>query len=102
LNPADKGNVLLSHGGPKDFATVMDLEKANLLAVPYLAKNGRTVVECTHTSGHTPDPDLTEGMYYDYLWAHKLGAPPMTALPSSLPTPGKPLFSTACTFHAAP
>jgi predicted esterase len=102
LNPADKGNVLLSHGGPKDFATVMDLEKANLLAVPYLAKNGRTVVECTHTFGHTPCPDLTEGMYYDYMWAHKLGDGPITALPSSFPTTAKPIGASACTFHAAP
>jgi predicted esterase len=99
LDPADQGNVLLSHGGSSDFATVISLESANQKAMPYLHNNGRTVTECAHTFGHTLVPDLTQSMYYQYLWAHQLGGPPITGLPPSFPTPARPVGKTACTFH---
>lgn len=102
FDPADRGNVLLTHGGKDDYATVADLEAANKKAVPFLHDNGRTVVECSHTFGHTPDPDLTQSMYYDYMWSHTLGGPPLSALVPSFPTEAKPVGATSCKFHPAP
>jgi predicted esterase len=102
FDPADRGNVLLTHGGSKDFATVISLESANQKALPYLHSNERTVTECAHTFGHTLDPDLTQRMYYDYLWAHQLGGPPLSGLIAGFPTQAHPVGATSCTFHAAP
>jgi predicted esterase len=100
--PADKGNVLLTHGGQNDFATIISLQDANEDALPFLYNNDRTVVECEHNFGHTLDPDLTQSMYYEYLWAHQLGQPPITALPSDFPTQANPVGETSCYFHPAP
>jgi predicted esterase len=102
FNPADRGNVLLTHGGPNDFASVISLESANSKAVPFLYNNGRTVVECAHTFGHTLDPDLTQGMYYEYMWAHQVGGPPLSAMIADFPTQAMPVGATACTFHPYP
>lgn len=103
FNPADRGNVLLTHGGPNDFATVISLESANEKAMPFLYNAGRTVTECEHGFGHTLDPDLTEAMYYDWMWAHWLGGPPIGGLPPSFPVwPDRVIGSTFCTFHPAP
>jgi predicted esterase len=99
---ADHGNVLLTHGGPNDFATVISLEDANSKALPFLHTNGRTVMECAHTFGHTLDPDLTQGMYYEYMWDHKLGGPPLSAMIPDFPTPAKPVGATSCTLHPYP
>ncbi len=102
FDAADRGNVLLTHGGPNDFATVISLESANSKALPYLHDSGRTVMECAHTFGHTLDPDLTQSMYYDYLWAHSLGGPPLVGMLPSFPTAGNPVGATTCTFHPYP
>ena len=51
FNVADGGNILLTHGGPNDFATVISLESANEKALPFLYNNGRTVTECEHGFG---------------------------------------------------
>jgi predicted esterase len=102
FNPADKGNVLLTHGGQHDFATVANLETANQKALPYLHNNDRTVVECAHTFGHTPDPDLTQSMYYEYMWAHQLGGPGLSGPIPDFPTADKPVGATSCFFHPAP
>ncbi|HTQ47599.1 MAG TPA: PHB depolymerase family esterase [Polyangiaceae bacterium] len=102
FNPADKGNVLLTHGGPNDFATIISLENANEDALPFLYDNDRTVVECTHNFGHTLEPDLTQGMIYEYLWDHQLGGPPLTGLPADFPTQASPVGETSCFFHPAP
>jgi predicted esterase len=102
FDAADRGNVLLTHGGANDFATVISLESANQKALPFLHNNGRTVTECAHTFGHTLDPDLTQRMYYDYMWAHQLGGPPLAALPPGFPTQANPVGATACTFHPYP
>jgi poly(3-hydroxybutyrate) depolymerase len=101
FNPADGGNVLLTHGGPNDYATVISLESANTKALPYLHQNGRTVVDCVHDFGHTLAPDLTQSMLYDYMWSHQLGGPALTGLLPSFPTPAHPVGSTSCTFHPA-
>jgi hypothetical protein len=102
FDKADKGNVLLTHGGPMDFATIISLESANAKAIPYLAMFGRTVTECKHTFGHTLAPDLTQSMYYDFMWAHQLGQPPPSGMTASFPTPAKPVGKTTCIFHPAP
>ncbi len=102
FNPADRGNVLLTQGGPNDFATVISLHNTNLKALPFLHHHGRTVVECTHTFGHSLDPDLTQRMYYDYMWAHHRGGPPLAGLPPGFPTHDRPVGATRCYFHPAP
>jgi predicted esterase len=99
LNPADRGSVLLTHGGPNDFATVISLESANQKALPFLRDHGRTVLECAHGFGHTRAPDLTQRMYYDYMWAHQRGGPPTGGLPPGFPTPERPIGSTGCVLH---
>jgi hypothetical protein len=102
FDPADRGNVLLTHGGPNDFATVISLENTNRKALPFLHNNGRTVTECFHNFGHSLDPDLTQGMYYDFLWAHQRGGPPVGGLLPGFPAPGRPVGATTCVFHPAP
>lgn len=102
FDPADRGNVLLTHGGPNDYATVISLESTNQKALPFLYDNGRTVTECAHTFGHTLDPDLTQRMYYDFMWAHQLGGSPIAGLPSGFPTQQNPVGATSCTFHPGP
>jgi hypothetical protein len=100
--PSDAGNVLMTHGGLLDFASVISLELANRQAVPFLYKNNRTVVECRHNFGHTLDPDLTQEMYYEYLWANQLGGPPLSGPIPDWPTKAKPVGETSCYFHPAP
>jgi predicted esterase len=75
LNPADRGNVLMTHGGPNDFATILSLEAAAQAALPFLLKNQRTVIDCAHTLGHAIDPDVTNPLIYEYFLAHRLGQP---------------------------
>ena len=103
FNRADGGNVLLTHGGPNDFSVVISLESANEKALPFLYNSGRTVTECEHNFGHTRAPDLTEAMYYEWMWAHWRGGPPIGGLPPSFPVwPDRIIGSTFCTFHPAP
>lgn len=103
FNPADGGNILLTHGGPRDFATIISLEAATQSALPFLYNAGRTVTECQHDFGHTRAPDLTEAMYYEWMWSHWRGGPPRGDLPPSFPVwPDRIIGSTFCTFHPAP
>ena len=102
FDPANHGNVLLTHGGPNDYATVISLEKSNQKALPFLYGAGRTVTECYHDFGHTLDPDLTQGMYYPDMWSHQLGGPPLPDLPPGFPAPWSPVGATSCVFHPAP
>jgi predicted esterase len=101
--PSDRGNVLLTHGGPNDQITgIISLEQASQDALPFLYDNRRTVMECAHTFGHTLDPDLTQSMYYEYMWDHVLGGPPLSGMIPDFPTPASPVGATTCTFHPAP
>jgi predicted esterase len=89
LNPADRGDVLMTHGGTNDFATIISIEQAAQAALPFLLKNNRTVVDCTHTAGHAIDPLVSNQAIYEYLLAHRLGQPSPyqgTQLPSDFPT----------------
>lgn len=98
LAPADGGAVLITHGGPNDFATVISLENSNEKALTFLYAGGRDVTECTHLFGHTLEPDLTQAMYYRFMWDHQLGTRPMT-MTAGMPTPEHPLFDTRCNFR---
>jgi predicted esterase len=95
LAPADKGSVLVTHGGPSDYATIISIEAANQFAVPFLLAAKRTVVDCAHTAGHAVDPLVDNGMIYEYLLAHQLGQPS--------PFQGMALFpdlvSAGCSLH---
>lgn len=99
LTPADGGAVLVTHGGPNDFATVISLENCAEKALTFLYANGRDVTECTHLFGHTLEPDLTQAMYFQFMWEHQLGGPRPTTLTAGLPTPEHPLFDTRCNFR---
>jgi poly(3-hydroxybutyrate) depolymerase len=95
LNPADRGNVLMTHGGPNDFATIISIEAADQAALPYLLKNDRTVVDCAHNSGHAIDPDVGNPLIYQYLLAHQLGQPS----PFQGGAPLFPNFPPSCSLH---
>ncbi len=99
LNPADGGAVLLTHGGPNDFATVISLESSNQKALSFLYAGGRDVTECTHLFGHTLEPDLTQAMYFRFMWDHQLGGPRPTTLAAGLPTAQSPVFDTRCNYR---
>jgi predicted esterase len=77
LEAADRGNVLLTHGGPSDVTVfnILDLEKSAQLAIPFLLAAKRTVVDCSHTTGHKLHPDLGQTEIRKYLFAHTAGAP---------------------------
>jgi predicted esterase len=77
LDPADRGNVLMTHGGVNDVtvANIISLEAASQAALPFLIDNRRTVVDCAHNLGHAIDPDVPNPLVYEYLFAHRLGQP---------------------------
>jgi predicted esterase len=99
LTPADGGAVLMTHGGPNDFATVISLENSARKALDYLYANGRDVTECTHQFGHTLAPDLAQRMYYQFMWEHQLGGPRPATLAAGMPTPEHPVFDTRCNYR---
>ena len=59
-------------------------------------------MECVHDFGHTLAPDLTQKMYYDYMWAHQQGGPPLSGMISGFPTQSNPVGSTHCILHPYP
>ena len=77
LDPADRGDVLLTHGGPNDVTVlnVFNLEEASKAALPFLAAAERTVVDCAHDKGHTLAPDVTPEIIAKFLTAHRAGEP---------------------------
>lgn len=80
LDPSDRGNVLLTHGGPTDQVgamgfTVFNLEDSAQAALPFLAAAQRTVVDCAHDKGHVLHPDVPPTMLVKYLTAHRAGEP---------------------------
>jgi predicted esterase len=98
LASADKGNVLMTHGGPTDYATIISIECADTAALPFLLKNDRTVVDCAHTAGHAIDPDVSNQMIYEYLLAHQLGKPsPFQGVAAGAPP--FPNFPSSCTVN---
>lgn len=77
LVPADRGNVLLTHGGKSDVTVlnILDLEKSAQFAIPFLKAAQRTVVDCPHDAGHKPHQKLLQPLIMKYLFSHRLGQP---------------------------
>lgn len=80
LDPADRGAVLLTQGGPSDVITVLiltifDLEASAEAALPFLADNNRLVAYCPHNSGHTLHPEISRERMLQFLAAHRAGEP---------------------------
>ncbi len=80
LDPADGGNVLLTHGGSTDtivivLVKIFDLEQSAQAAFPFLKANRRTVLDCSHTRGHVLHPELSATQIMKYLTAHRWGYP---------------------------
>lgn len=86
------GAVLASHGGARDqYAVagfqVIDFEKSFGFAKPFLGANQRSVVDCPHTSGHTPPRYIQEAQIMDFLEQNPLGAEAKAVvMPTSLGT----------------
>ncbi|MCA9634192.1 MAG: hypothetical protein KC766_41390 [Myxococcales bacterium] len=80
LNAADGGAVLLSHGGASDvFGTagtqIIDFEKSAGFAAPFLRGNGREVLDCVHSNGHQPHPQVNTALVLQFFKAHEVGQP---------------------------
>lgn len=77
LDPADQGNVLMTHGGPNDVTVLnlLDLEKSAQAAIPFLKTGQRVVVDCAHDKGHALHPEVNAALMSKYLFAHRLGEP---------------------------
>ncbi|MEB2313734.1 MAG: hypothetical protein OZ921_06515 [Sorangiineae bacterium] len=78
LEPADRGNVLLTHGGTTDEVgagsiKVFNLEESAKAALPFLAAAKRTVIDCEHDGGHVLHPELTSALILKYLTLHRAG-----------------------------
>ncbi|MGE0321624.1 MAG: hypothetical protein AB7K71_37765 [Polyangiaceae bacterium] len=78
LNAADGGAVLLSHGGANDVfgsggTQVIDFETSASNARPFLRTNGREVLDCAHTGGHAPHPQVPTARIVEFFKAHEVG-----------------------------
>jgi predicted esterase len=93
------GTVLLTHGGVNDTygisgQKIIDFEQSAQQAVPFLTAAKRDVVDCSHSNGHQPHPDISTSMIVDFFKAHKAGeTSPFNA--GGLP----PSFPSSCTLH---
>ncbi|MAO82992.1 MAG: hypothetical protein CMH50_03795 [Myxococcales bacterium] len=95
LFPEDRGVVLLTHGGSQDNYGVMGIEvinfeSAHTATIDHMAENNRLLVDCAHTTGHRPHPQLSKQHYFNFLSAHRLGQPSpylTDGLPSELSGP---------------
>jgi predicted esterase len=99
LDPAKGGMLLLTHGGPNDQfgmlgQQIIDFEKSYQSAVPFLTAAKRPFIDCAHTNGHQPHPQMTSALMVKYFKAHRLGEP-------SPYLGGKldPSFPGSCTLH---
>jgi predicted esterase len=97
LDAADHGAVLMTHGGANDsfgFGTtkVIDFEQEAQAALPFLTNAGRVVIDCAHSNGHQPAPDVGPAVAQKFLAAHQLGQPsPLLTEFSGYPS--------SCTLH---
>jgi poly(3-hydroxybutyrate) depolymerase len=98
---AGKQTVLLTHGGAEDTyglagVEVISFENASRAAIAYLNDNGRNVIDCPHTAGHQPHPNIWVPDLVGFLKAHPWhqASPYADAMP-------EPYASAGCTFHAA-
>ena len=89
---------MITHGGPKDTysnlgSKVIDFESSAAAAVPFLTAAGREVVDCAHTSGHIPHPQVKASVILSFFKDHPRGvaAAWKSAPPSTLPASCKVL-----------
>jgi predicted esterase len=82
LNWADlttqTGTVFMTHGGAEDTYGMMGIEVINFensaqFAKPFLTGNGRTIIDCPHTSGHTNHPQLSIASMVKFFKEHRGG-----------------------------
>ncbi len=74
------GTVFMTHGGATDMykeigITIVDFEKSAQFAKPFLTGNGRTVIDCPHTRGHTNHPNINNAMMMSFFKDHGCGVP---------------------------
>lgn len=73
--PARKLPVLLTWGGPTDFAVGFDFHTANETFSELLRDDGHFVAECMHDDGHFPPPD-SPALTWRWFEAHPKGVDP--------------------------
>jgi poly(3-hydroxybutyrate) depolymerase len=100
LVPTDHGTAIISHGGPSDAysvsgITILNFENAAKSAFPFLQAAHRTTLDCPHTMGHQPNPNLTGAKVVSFLKAHTAGAD-SPWISAGLPTE----LSSFCTLNA--
>lgn len=71
-----EGTVLLTHGGTNDAYSVgqeiINFDVAAGLDTPFLVSNHRTVIDCVHTGGHAPHPNIRTAQIVAFFKAHPL------------------------------
>ena len=68
LDPADRGTILLTHGGRTDIAAgIINLEAMAQASFPFLQAANRVVIDCPHTGGHTGHPDVVPSVISKFL-----------------------------------
>ncbi len=93
LAPSANGMMLLTHGGASDTfgaagQQVIDFEDCAQKAKPFLLAAGRKFIDCTHTTGHKPHPQISKNLMVKYFKAHRAGEPSPYAggkLPADFP-----------------
>ena len=70
--------ILLTHGGSNDVYSAMgveiiDFEASAGLAVDYLTGYDRLVVDCPHTNGHQPHPQISVADMLSFFRDHRAG-----------------------------
>ena len=101
LSPEGNGTIIVSHGGPNDkyvllSTQVISFEACAGMAMPFLATNHRTALDCPHKAGHQPNAALSPRTIIDFLKAHKAGEPSPYKVATDLPA----AMQTACTLQA--
>ena len=88
VQPARRLPVLLTWGGPSDFAVGYDFNQANITFSELLRGDDHWVGECEHDGGHVP-PNGAKDYVWQFFEDHPLGVDPepyADAMPSSFPS----------------
>lgn len=87
VQPARRLPVLLTWGGPTDFAVGYDFNQANITLSGLLQDDEHWIGECVHDGGHVP-PDGAKDYVWRFFEDHPQGIDPdpyADALPDSFP-----------------
>jgi len=88
VQPARRLPVLMTWGGPTDFAVGFDFNQASITLSGLLQDDGHFVAECVHDGGHVP-PDGAKDYVWEFFEDHPMGvdsSPYADGLPDSFPT----------------